>query len=105
MAIVEIPVRSDLGPHEFTIVLDNETFNFSFYYNDSAQRWNMTISDNNNQVIARNIRLYTDTDITYQLRHLNIPKGLFLIVDGLNQQLNPTQDAWNDTHFFMYNEV
>jgi len=105
MAIVQIPVRSDLGAHEFNITIQNQVYHFKIFYNLRASKWNLSIFDTRLNPILQSIVLLTDTDVTRQFRHLNIPKGIFLVIDSLSQEYNPKQFDWNDRNYFLYNEA
>ncbi len=106
MAIVQIPVKSDVeGPQEYDITVDGIAYHFQFSYNKRAERWKLSIFDINRNAILQNLVLLADVDIFRSFRHMNIPKGVFMVIDSLNQAHNPTEYDWGDRNYFLYNEV
>ena len=105
MSILEIPVKSDFGTHEFEITIENKLYNFKFSYNKRSSRWMYSIFDSNKNPILQNIVMLTNVDITHQFRHLDIPKGVFMVIDSLNEESNPTEFDWEQRNFFLYSEA
>jgi len=105
MAIVQIPVKSDIGPQAYDITIDGVPYHFKFSYNQRASRWKLSVFDSNRNPILQNIVLLTDVDFMLGFRHLPIPQGVFMVIDALNQEHNPTEYDWGDRNYFLYNEV
>ena len=87
MAIITIPLRSDIFQYSFTKELDGVVYKFKIGYNLRVNSWRMNIGD-----VVTPIRLSGGTDLLRQFHHLEVPPGEMRIVDldGLNREPDKT---------------
>jgi len=102
MAIVQLPVRSDVPAYSFQIELDSVLFSLRFSYNARAGYWTFDIYDANELAILLGIRIITGWLLTDRFVMDNLPKGDFFVFDTTGKNTDPTQDDFGTTKLFMY---
>lgn len=81
MATIIIPARNDLPAYKFKITLDAVVYTLDFNFNSRSQLWNMSISDQSENLIIGDIPILTDTPLTDQYVVDGIPPGRFIALD------------------------
>jgi len=101
MAILELPVRSDIPAYSFKIDLDGASFRLKFYFNKRLGRWFMDILDASDVLLISGIILLTNLAIRDQYVKDGIPAGQFILIDETGNEKNPGEfDLGNDVRLF-----
>ena len=101
MALLKLPVRSDLKAYEFQVDLDNAAFTLKYRFNERLGRWTMDIATNVGADILTGLPLLTDVPLTDQFRFEELPPGRFILVDKTGENKNAgAEDLGNDVLMF-----
>jgi len=100
--LLTIPLRNDLPFYSFSITLTGVTYQLEFLYNTRSSRWIMSIYDSVGNPILSGITLVIGRNLTGQYRYLDIPAGVFFVVDNTSQQQQPTLLSFGTTHVMYY---
>ncbi len=105
MALLELPVRSDLKAYSFKVDLDGTVYTLSFRYNQRMNRWLMDIATEAEDDLINGIVLLTDVILNKQYVVDGMPPGTFICEDrtgeGKTAGLN---DLGNDVRL-LYQEI
>ena len=63
MAIIEIPTRVDIASYKYKLTLEGTTYIFTYTYNKHIERWHMSISDVDDNILVGGIVLLTNVKI------------------------------------------
>lgn len=100
--LLTIPLRNDLPFYSFNITLTGVTYQLEFLYNVRSNRWIMNIYDSVGNQIISGITLLIDRNLIGQYRYLNLPAGVFFVVDNTQQDEQPTLNSFGTTHTMYY---
>jgi hypothetical protein len=81
MAIIEIPVRSDILAYTINVILDGNEYVLRFTYSRRPERWIMDILDTQETVLKGGIPLLTNVDLIGIYGSTDLPQGKFVCVD------------------------
>ena len=94
MAILEMPVRSDLPAFTFKQELEGTVYTFDFRYNERFECWIMDISTEQGTPILQGTPVQTDVDIASRFLDPRLPKGHFAVIDETGEQRNPDRETF-----------
>jgi hypothetical protein len=92
MAVLQIPVRSDLDAYEFQIDLDGKTYLLRFRYNSRMNLWHMDVCRVDATEILAGIPLLTNCDLIGRYNVADRPPGDFLAYDESGGAKNAGRD-------------
>ena len=104
MAILTIPVRTDLPAYEFSLSLEGATYYFSFEWNERGEFWTMDILDQNQEYIIAGIRMVSNIDLLGRFKDVRLPKGIFLLLDTSGKNRDPSFDNFGTEVLLTYIE-
>lgn len=104
MAIVKIPLQSNLLAYDILTVLEGQTYVLSFAFNRRAQIWQMDINDVNNQPILNGLPMLTQTDLTLYNSNQGLPPGIFYVFDTEGSKDNPSKSNFGLRYLLLYEE-
>ncbi|WP_448510308.1 phage baseplate plug family protein [Immundisolibacter sp.] len=105
MAYVTLPVRTDLPAYDFSIILDGETFIFSFEWNERGSYWTMDVLDSEGNHLVAGVRMTTGVNLLAQYRNENLPKGSLFLLDTRGFNDDPQVDNFGKNVLLMYREL
>lgn len=105
MAVVEMPVRSDVKAYEFQIELDGVIYTLKFHFNSRAERWVMDIADFGGTELITGLFLLTNIDLNAQFVGEDIPPGRFILIDETGAERNPGFDDLGNDIKLLYEEA
>lgn len=94
MAILEMPVRSDLPSFTFKQELEGTVYTFDFRYNVRFECWIMDIRTEQGADILLGIPVQTDVDIASRFLDARLPRGQFAVIDETGAQRNPDRETF-----------
>jgi len=104
MAILEIPVRSDIPAYSFQITLEGSVFTMHFRYNTRAERWFMDLNDVDDVEIVSGIPLLYGLPLFDRFKYEELPLGRFILLDETGEKRNPTRDGLGEDFKLLYKE-
>lgn len=105
MALLELPVRSDLKAYSFKIDLDGAIYTLSFRFNQRMQRWFMDIATEDEIELINGIELLTDVILNNQYVVNGAPPGFFICEDTTGEsKIAGVDDLGNDVRL-LYQEA
>ena len=87
----KIPLKK-YPDYSFKITIGNTIYVFNVRYNTAFEFWVLSISDNNDNVIASNIRMVINFDLFQEKRGLGLPKGSLYLLDTKATGSEPVYD-------------
>lgn len=105
MAIVEIPVRSDIPAYKMQCTLNGTIYTLHFRFNTRQDRWIMCIRDIDDNSLVDGIPLLNGLFLTYRYKSAKLPKGDFLLFDETGQERTPSRDGLGSDFKLLYEEV
>lgn len=102
MAIVQIPVRSDIPAYDVQVELEGVLYTLGFSYNARAGYWVMDIMDANETPILMGIRVISSWLMNDRFVMDELPKGDFFVFDTSGKNEDPLQDDFGKTKLLMY---
>ena len=105
MAIVEIPVRSDLPAYQFGIDLDGVNFKFSFRFNTRMGRWLWDILDTEENPILMGVPLLVNLDLIGRYKIEELPLGSFICINETGTSNNPGRYDLGNNVKLLYEEA
>jgi hypothetical protein len=85
MAILNLPVRSDVESYNFSAVLEGTTYLFRFRFNRRAGRWFMDIATSDGVDLVCGIVIQTNVNLIGRFEIDGMPPGLMLAYDESGQ--------------------
>lgn len=104
MALVTIPVRSDVPAYDFQITLDQKILNLEFAWNERTSLWTMNIFDLNLDQIIMGVPMFTEFPLLYKYQDSRLPPGQWFCVDTGNESKNPGRDDFGTRVILMYGD-
>jgi len=105
MALLELPIRTDIGKYNFRAPLDGITYTFRFRWNTRATAWFMDIKDVNDTPLVMGVKIVLNIELLASFKHLAIPQGTMLAVNLENENQAPTRDNFGTEIRLVYNEA
>lgn len=104
MALLVMPVRSDLPAYSFTMELEQANYRFKFRFNSRMSRWFMDIQDTDETDIITGIPMLTGTDLLSRFVDDNLPPGQFICLDETGAGKNATRYDFGEDVKLLYRE-
>jgi hypothetical protein len=104
-SLTAMPLDQPYPWYRFTMVLSQVTYTFEVYYNTRADRWRLNIMDVTGASLLMGVPLLIERDLTGNFKHLSIPPGLFLVIDGKTGHSQPGLSGFALNHVLYYLEV
>lgn len=105
MAVLLMPIRSDLPSYEFQIDLEGSLYTFRFKFNRRMERWSMDIADENGVALLVGIPLHIDLDLIRRFKNTGLPPGNFYLVDESGEGKPATRETMGGDHKLFYIEA
>jgi len=105
MALVELPVRSDIPQYQFRIDLEGTVYTLRFKWNTRMERWIMDIADEQDNDLLNGIPVHSSVDLKQRFRQTTLPPGLFLAFDETGAVRNPDRDTFGNEVKLFYEEA
>ena len=102
MAIVQLPIRTDIPAYDIQTELDGVLYTLGFSFNARANYWVMDISDANGTPILMGLRVISGWLLSDRFVMENLPPGDFFVFDTSGKNADPTQDDFGTTKLLMY---
>lgn len=81
MAVLEIPLRSDVDNYDFSVDLDGSTYFFELTWNDRSSMWSLIISDAERNVLLGAIPLMVNSNLLERFKIAELPPGTLALLD------------------------
>lgn len=104
MAIIEIPVRSDIAAYQFKQEIEAVIYNFNFRWNERMSRWFFSIGDEEDVELLSGIPVHTNVDLKGRFRQEKLPRGRFLCYDETGKGRDPDRSNFGTEIKFLYEE-
>jgi len=105
MAIIEMPVRSDIASYEFKQEIEGVVYTFKFRFNERMGRWVFTIADENGIDLLSGIPVQANVNLKGRFKQTTLPPGLFLCYDETGAARNPNRETFGNDVKFFYEEA
>lgn len=105
MAILQIPVRSDLPAYEFIIELDQANYMFRFQWNSRSELWTMDIATTEGVEVVAGIPMLVNTDLIGRFQSDDLPPGALIVFDTSKSGANPGRYNFGTDFLLLYEEV
>jgi hypothetical protein len=105
MAIVEIPVRSDIAAYQLQCTLNGTVYTLHLRFNTRQDRWILGIRDIDNNSLVDGIPLLNGVFLTYRFKSSLLPRGDFLVYDETGQDRTPSREGLGIDFKLLYEEV
>lgn len=107
MAVLKIPVRSDLPTYTMVVELDEGFYTLGFRYNARNKHWFMDVGFDGSRVLDA-VKLVESDDLFAHFSYLQadsrLPPGTFQVSDTLNLGRNPDVDTLGGEVVMSYTE-
>ena len=104
MAILEIPVRSDLSAYSFQITLETVVYTFAFRFNARQDRWIWDVQDVDGVPIVIGVPLLYGLPLLDRFKSESLPPGRFIVTDETGAERNPGRDSLGEDFKLFYEE-
>ena len=104
MAILQIPVNSDVPFYSFQVDLESVTYTLTITYNARSDMWSMDIGDIGNTLILTGICLLVNANLTGRFLIPGLPPGKFLVIDTQGKNHTPGRNDLGVRNLLMYEE-
>lgn len=104
MAILEIPIRSDIPAYSFPITLEGTVFIFHFRFNERMDRWIWDVNDVNDDPIVNGVPLLYGLPLLDRYKSNSLPLGRFVLTDETGDERNPSREDLGDDFKLLYRE-
>lgn len=105
MAILEIPVRSDIPAYQFQVTLDGVVFTLKFRFNTRIDRWIMDVKDVDENSLVDGVPLLYGLPVLDRFVGDDLPLGSFVVIDETGEERNPTRDSFGEDFKLLYQEA
>ena len=104
MAIIEIPTRVDIASYKYKLTLERTIYGFVFTYNKRIERWHMTITDIDDNVLLGDIVLLSNVNLIGRFHSEELPPGTFICFDTENESKSPERNDLGSRIKLLYEE-
>ncbi len=104
MALLEIPVRSDIPAYTFSIELEGVVYVMIFTFNARYDRWFMDIKTNEEVDLLLGVPLIASIPLTDRFKDDRLPPGTFVVVDLTGENRDPTRFELGEDMKLVYQE-
>lgn len=88
MAIIEIPLRSDLDHYEFSVDLDGKAYLFEIIWNTRNETWFLTIKNDEDTPIVAGIPLLVNSNLIARFERDELPPGVLTLLEVSGSNLD-----------------
>lgn len=81
MAIVTLPLRSDLSAYSFQVELDAKSYGFVFRWNEREGAWYFDIYDGEGELLRAGMKVVIDFPLIVRATSKDLPPGKLFAVD------------------------
>lgn len=89
MAVVEIPLRSDLPHFDLVQVLDGVSYLLTFHWNTRSEAWYLSLSLEDETVVWAGVKLVVNWELQARGVHPSRPPGLLMAFDDAARKTDP----------------
>lgn len=89
MAVVEIPLPSDLPHFDLIVSLDGVSYRLLFRWNDRSESWFLDLSLEDDTLIWASIRVVVSWPLGRRSQHPSRPPGMLLATDTTARATDP----------------
>ena len=104
MAILQLPVTSNVLAYKFKYELEGTVYSFNFRYNTRVDKWVFDILTNNEEPLVEGRPVFINYNLIGRFRDERLPPGTFICIDTTGNKLDPDDENFGVTHFFLYEE-
>ena len=105
MALLKLPLRSDIPAYDFRIDLEGETYTFEFRFNERMGRWIMDLKTENNDPLIMGIPVLIGTDFLERFEVDGLPPGNLFAVNLESEFVDAGRDDLGNNVVIIYNEA
>jgi hypothetical protein len=105
MAILQLPLRSDVPAFTFQTDLDGTTYSFKFHYNSRMDRWAFDILTANEEPIVSGVLVVTGTLLLERFSDPRLPQGDMFVLNKADENASPGRDDLQKNVFILYDEA
>lgn len=105
MAILQLPVRSDLAAYSFAIQLELVRYQFNFRFNDRLGLWIMDVAKSDGTLVVAGIPVQTDVDLIGRFEYPDMPPGLLLAYDETGNSKDAGRNDLGESVTLLYQEA
>ena len=105
MALIQLPLRSDVPAFTFQTDLDGTTFTFKFRYNSRMDRWAFDIQTANEDPIISGIPVLTGTSLLKRFEDDRLPEGELFVLNKEDETASPGRNDLQENAFILYDEA
>ena len=105
MALIELPLRSDVPAFTFQTDLDGTTYSFKFQYNSRMDRWAFDISTANDDPIVSRVLVVTGTLLLERFSDARLPAGDLFVLNKEDENVSPGRNDLQKNVFILYDEA
>ena len=105
MALIQLPLRSDVPAFTFQTDLDGTTYSFKFRYNSRMDRWAFDILTANNDPIIEGVLVVTGTLLLERFSDPRLPQGDMFVLNKEDENVSPGRNDLQKNVFILYDEV
>ena len=105
MALIQLPLRSDVPAFTFQTDLDGTTFSFKFRYNSRMDRWAFDIATANNDPIISGVLVVTGTSLLERFADARLPQGDMFVLNKEDENVSPGRNDLQKNVFILYDEA
>lgn len=100
--MLEIPVRNDLPAYEFTILIENRVYAFSFRYNFRMKRWIMDIKTSDGEPLVMGILILVEQSLLGRFKNEELPEGMLIALNLGREHVNPEREDFGENVKLLY---
>ena len=104
MAVLEIPVRNDVGAFNQNTELDAAIYGFQFRWNERDQSWYFSLLDESGNRIRSGVKCNVNFELLRPLVDNGRPPGQFLAYDARTNPTPPLLEELGEEVVFTYTE-
>ena len=105
MALIQLPLRSDVPAFTFQTDLDGTTYSFKFRYNSRMDRWAFDILTANDEPIVSGVLVLTGTLLLERFTDERLPLGDMFVLNKEDENASPGRDDLQKNVFILYDEA
>lgn len=105
MALIKLPLRSDIPKSEFRVDLDGVTYTFAFRFNFRMERWIMDLKTENNVPLIMGIPVLIGTDFLERFQSADLPPGNLFAVNLEDEFVDADREDLGNNVIILYNEA
>lgn len=105
MALIQLPLRSDVPAFTFQTDLDGTTYSFKFRYNSRMDRWAFDILTANEEPIVSSVLVVAGTFLLERFSDPRLPQGDLFVLNKEDENASPGRNDLQKNVFILYDEA